>query len=572
MNTTINKNDNIVVETTNEDAMREPLLMVQPVAVTVAVDTDLEDSLRARPLEVSYADTSGVDNSNATMVVEIEIDESDWDHGEVQPKACRDCVWGFLFLLQFVGVAGLAILGIRNAIKHGSEWLPSSSSDDDYGSDGSQDDNYNRRIIWFAAALLGTVLVVPSVLLNLLLGAFSSMLIQISLVISPLSFFITFIVSLVTINCPVAFFSLLMSIMGVYYATSVWHKVPFATANLKIALASIRDNCGLWILAYAVTLKSCVWSFLWCSAVLEMTIFSPGWVYDCVPADNDDGIPSSDDLCVISTRGKFIALGMILSFFWTSEVVKNIFHTTIAGVVGTWWFAPEEARSTRSNGLFGCCGCTPAIYDSYVRSSFHSLGSIAFGSLLVGILKVFQLIVRCGRTQREQQRRLRGIQGTDFVFCLLQFFVDHLERLMEYINVWAFVYVGLYGYDYWTAGKQVGALFKTRGWEVIINDNLVHGSLSLMSLFISMVTGVIGLLLGFFLLGSVEAVKASVLGFFLGGMVCQILFGVVISAVNTVVVCFADSPNQLRANGHNPEHFRELIEAYRKAYPNECGF
>ena len=167
---------------------------------------------------------------------------------------------------------------------------------------------------------------------------------------------------------------------------------------------------------------------------------------------------------------------------------------------------------------------------------------------------------------------MRGIEGTDFLFCFLQFVVDHLERLLEYFNTWAYVYVGLYGYDYLTAGKQVAGLFKARGWEVIINDNLVSRSLSMMSLFIMSVTGCVGLLLGFVLLGYKGAFQAFALGFLLGGSSCQVLFGVVTSAVNTVVVCFAESPNQLLQNGHDPQHFSELVEGYRKAYPNNCGF
>ena len=472
--------------------------------------------------------------------------------------------------------AGFSFLSLSNLLRnlfycpHSSEWLPPSDSKDD---DGQSEKDFDRHILWFILALLGTVFAVPSVLLNLLLGAFSSMLIQISLVTSPLFFFIAFIGSFVTMNCPAALFSLIMCVIGIYYAATVWHKVPFATANLKIALASIGDNHGLWIIAYIVTLKSYAWIFLWICAVMELMIFSPGWIYSyCAASDDHNG---SDDDCIVSTKGKFIGLGMLLSLFWTSQVVTNIFHTTIAGVVGTWWFDPQEARSASARGqggYFGCCGCSPAIWNSWIRSGFYSLGSIAFGSLLVGILKVLQFFVRCGRQQRDQQRRMRGIEGTDFFFCLLQFVVDHLERLLEYINVWAFVYVGLYGYDYWTAGKQVAGLFKARGWEVIINDNLVVRSLSMMSLLISLVTGLVGLLLGFVFFGPVGALQAFLLGFVLGGSSCQILFGVVTSAVNTVVVCFADSPNQLLQNGHDPKHFSELVEAYRKAYPNNCGF
>ena len=414
-----------------------------------------------------------------------------------------------------------------------------------------------------------TVIVLPSILINILLVAFSSMLIQVSLLISPVSYIIAFVTSFLTMNCPIALFSLVMFLVSAYYATTVWHKIPFAAANLKVALASIRDNHGLWLLAYVSTLKSYAWFFLWGAAAIEMVNFSPTWIYNCTSETPDK------DFCQVTTHGKFIGIGMLLSLLWTHEVIKNIFHTTVAGVVGTWWFDPEEARSASARGsntgVFVCCGCSTAILDSWTRSCFYSLGSIALGSLLVGILKIISFVVRCGRQQRDQQRRLRGVHGTDFLFCLLQFFVDRLEAILEYFNVWTYVYVGLYGYDYWTAGKQVATLFRARGWDVIITDNLVSRSLSMMTTLIILIMGLVGVLLAV-LVDASWIFLGLFMGIVLGAMSCQILFGVVTSAVNTVVVCFAESPNQLNQNGHDTKHFQELIEGYRKAYPNECGF
>lgn len=567
MSANSNKTDIDTNENDGMGSLRAPLLEVQPVPMPVPVPVPLGSDIEIGDDVVPLAPSSIAPTADASGVitiatVNIDVDESQWDHGEVQPKAYRDCLWGFLFLAQFAVVAVVGVMGARNFIL--------SYKEDSDSTDHTDKEEDFKHFIWFSAALLGTVVVLPSVLLNLLLVAFSSMLIQISLLFSPISYFLAFVLSLATMNCPVALFSLIMSLIGGYYAAMVWSKVPFATANLQVALASIRDNHGLWMLAYVVTLKSVAWFLLWCCAVLEMVSYSSDWVYNC--ETNDDG-PSDDDLCVVTTRGKFIGAGMVLSLFWTHEVIKNVFHTTIAGVVGTWWFDPEEARSAsaRGNGgLFGCCGCSDAIWNSWIRSGFYSLGSIAFGSLLVGILKVLSFVVRCGRQQRDRQRRIRGVEGTDFVFCLLQFVVERLESFVEYINVWAYVYVGLYGYDYWTAGKQVAALFRARGWDVIVTDNLVDRSLAMMSSFIVLTVGLVGVVLA--IVWDLGVFGAFGIAVVLGAMSCQILFGVVTSAVNTVVVCFAESPNQLNQNGHDPKLHRELIEAYRKAYPDECGF
>jgi hypothetical protein len=81
---------------------------------TVAMAADVENPPVARPLETSSTTIDVV-----SIDIDADIDESDWVHGEVQPQAFRDCFWAILFLLQLAAVVTLAVMGIRNAIKHG---------------------------------------------------------------------------------------------------------------------------------------------------------------------------------------------------------------------------------------------------------------------------------------------------------------------------------------------------------------------------------------------------------------------------------------------------------------------
>ena len=131
------------------------------------------------------------------------------------------------------------------------------------------------------------------------------------------------------------------------------------------------------------------------------------------------------------------------------------------------------------------------------------------------------------------------------------------------------VYVGLYGYEYWTAGSKVVHLFQARGWTVILNDNLVSRSFGLMQLMIGVACTAIGALLGMVFVE--EPLAGGLLGFLLGFLLSNILFSVVTSAVDSVVVCFAEAPNVLRQH-HAPEITERMITAWRAVYPNECGF
>ena len=53
-------------------------------------------------------------------------------------------------------------------------------------------------------------------------------------------------------------------------------------------------------------------------------------------------------------------------------------------------------------------------------------------------------------------------------------------------------------------------------------------------------------------------------------MVSAVMFSVVDSSVNTVIVCFAEGPAEFETN--HPELSEEMREGWRKVYPEECGF
>mmetsp|Transcript_5266 Transcript_5266/g.15278 ORF Transcript_5266/g.15278 Transcript_5266/m.15278 type:complete len:91 (-) Transcript_5266:4285-4557(-) len=71
-----------------------------------------------------------------------------------------------------------------------------------------------------------------------------------------------------------------------------------------------------------------------------------------------------------------------------------------------------------------------------------------------------------------------------------------------------------------------------------------------------------------FLLDMVWAQRSA--SFAIGIVISSILMSAVDSAVNTVIVCFAEAP----AEGHSShsELCEELVDAWMKIYPDDCGF
>jgi Plasma-membrane choline transporter len=215
------------------------------------------------------------------------------------------------------------------------------------------------------------------------------------------------------------------------------------------------------------------------------------------------------------------------------------------------------------------------------RALTTSFGSICFGSLLVALIQALRSLAN-----EAQQNGDSGILG-----CIAECILACLQSIVEYFNKWAFIYVGLYGYSYLEAGKNVFVLFKNRGWDAIVADDLIGNVLFLVSLLVGVLTGVAGIVLQSTsdLMDSAPGDKvlisflyvhicidfwytflfltshASRLGFIVGIVLCSIFVGSIGSAVNAVIVLFAEAPAEFEQN--HPELSSQMRAAWADAFP-----
>jgi len=235
-------------------------------------------------------------------------------------------------------------------------------------------------------------------------------------------------------------------------------------------------------------------------------------------------------------------------------VLQNILTCTISGVVATWWYQPPSHSQKVTTG---------ALY----RSMTTSFGSICLGSLIVAILHSLRTMARLLREKAQDDRNA----VLACVACLAECLLSCVEGIMEYFNQWAFVYVGIYGYDFRTSEKAVMDLFANRGWTAVINDDLTSSALSFGALGVGCVACGIALLVvllspeeWFDALGSKNAgyVTLGVLGFIAGISMAMLLANVIITALHTVFVCFAEDPIAFSRN--HPKEYIELVNGWRE--------
>lgn len=120
------------------------------------------------------------------------------------------------------------------------------------------------------------------------------------------------------------------------------------------------------------------------------------------------------------------------------------------------------------------------------------------------------------------------------------------------------------------AGKNVFTLFRNRGWEALITDDLVANTLLLVSLVVGGVVGCIALIVEattdlFDDAAGDSQIFSFLLGFIVGLMICSIVMSTIGSAVNAIIVLFAEAPADFQRN--YPELSNKMRSTWSDIYP-----
>jgi hypothetical protein len=293
---------------------------------------------------------------------------------EAQQPEYRDAPFAIAFILHILVIIVLAFGWGVSALTH-SDKDPTATTADNNNNDGKLDESSITLagLLWLCFFTSLVSIAISAVSLRIMTHHAEN-LIQSSLFASC-----CFMGLLV-----VAFFSdglvwmailwLVMLLLTACYAYLVWSRIPAAAANLRTALSAIETNAGVCVVAYGIAFVANLWVVVWCLALVGVSFKE---------SSCNNGVCQSQ-------LNAFSILLLILSYHWTSQVLKNVLHVTVSGVVGTWWFAPQDCLSVWS----------PVIMDSFSRATTYSFGSICMGSLLVAIIQTLETIARSARQRQ----------------------------------------------------------------------------------------------------------------------------------------------------------------------------
>jgi hypothetical protein len=387
-------------------------------------------------------------------------------------------------------------------------------------------------------------------------------------------------------------------------------RISFAEAHLKAGCAALRSHPSLILIAIIMLIIEFLWFIFWFLMVLgihrvasdstsilqintnetmsnttafNVTNKKPMWIRT-TPSFNDEKIKKSNST-TYSMREKqkrnnktiyeideqmknftekdnstsqdkwfknygynIVGFILLLSWYWGAITFGNLGHFITACMVGQWWFNDEDSQQY-------------SMRKSIKRAFTTSFGTICFGSFFEALIKTLR------HTVEDKNRRNKSILAC-IIGCILQL----IEKVIGYLNEWAFIFAALTGQGFIQASKSFIELFRKRGWTAIINDAVIGTTLALINFGIAVMSAVAGGLTIYFIIEKpleqiVVIIIVIFVSFIIGLLMSSVITTILISCVRTVFVCFALNPAALGAT--HPDHLQDLTKVWHKFYPQE---
>lgn len=435
------------------------------------------------------------------------------------PQGMPDRIWAIAFLIHLVGMVGLALY-------YGTK--ETDDADDVTDPEDLEEQERQKELVYnlryLIPVMLATAGIVASVWLYIM-RSFAKFLVWASLVL-PTIFGILFVIVMIAAgNGTAVLFPIIIIAINLLYIYYVRNRIPFAVAMLETVVEVVKIIPGPIYIAVASILAQAAWIAVW----------SIGALSALGSASNSN---SSD-----SEGSGFVLFLLLISMFWTSQVVSNVVLVCAGGAMAEWFFRyPASISKTPTK-------------DSFKRATTSAFGSICYGSFVISVIKAMRVMVQMSRQN-----------DNSFIRCCAECILRCLEGIIEYVNLYAFTYVSIYGMGYCDAAKSVWDLFKSRGWDVIINDDLIDGVLTWGSIFGGIVVAAVsyGFSYGALDMQSENIAFATAIGFLVGIVISMCSLAVVQGYVSSLMVCYCEDPAAMSSS--KPMEYNKLTHAYQERY------
>jgi len=357
----------------------------------------------------------------------------------------------------------------------------------------------------------------------------TSKIIYISIGFSLLNIILLIIINLIIQNFLGAIVIAIYFVIKIFWYIFTRHKIRFSASLLRTTMTSLYRQFGPFILAIILFVLSSIWFLLIFSAFITFT--KPSVVNYIISY----GVSSTV---------------LLLCFFWTFEVGKNVMAVAISGVTATWYYF------TSTNPEYVIRDNHPSVHFPTIYSTGRailSFGTICFGSLITAALRVFNYLYRKGK-------------NTDSVIIktIILSSISCLEYILQVYNSNSFVMVAVYGTSYCKASYDTMKLVKKNGIQMVVNSDIIDSVMRTGKSVSSFILGFIGFVVSFFVcdLPFFGSMLLGLFGFIYGYIMLSMIAIVVEISASAFFVCFADHPEVMAA--YHPKKYKKFVKCLHK--------
>ncbi|KAI0305768.1 DUF580-domain-containing protein [Multifurca ochricompacta] len=459
-----------------------------------------------------------------------------YDGERFRPKSrIKDPVFLIIFLVQFAGFCVVSVLALSTWISQGG--LGGGLGGDNTGTSVTLD----RHTVYLLLFVIATALLL-SVSYLILARAYTKLTVHLSLILSIL------------LNVGICIYYYIMKywcnrsnyfhghcLVSILSYAGFRSRIPLASLLLQVVMDISKHHKSVFVVALTTLLLQAALSVYATTTYAKWTPGNPA----C----------SGSTSCSSGTVAGLVFFETF-SYIWTSMVISNVSLTTLAGgpfgsAFYWYYFGPREA---------GLMPKHPTL-SSFWRASTLSLGSIAFGSLIVTVLEITRLLLSALRNNANAE----GHPVEACLACCAECFIGCVEGMVQYFNRYAYIEIALYGKPYIRAAKDTWNLFQDRGIDALVNDSLVSITLTWGAYAVGMLCSLFGFLYLRYTHPSYndqgQYTAPVVLFSFVIGVQLQLTLGAAIEAgVSTIFVGLGEDPGILAVRA--PELFGMIADRY----------
>lgn len=321
-------------------------------------------------------------------------------------------------------------------------------------------------------------------------------------------------------------------------------RIPFSVAILKTVIDAMKGHPQTVLVSILGAIVSGAFGVLFSLVVVATYI-----KYD--PSSNNPGCDISGGSC---SHAKLIGVLVVLFFcgYYITEVIRNVIHTTVSGIFGSWYYMSKSDQGMPRWPAFG----------AFKRAMTYSFGSICFGSLIVALIETFRQTLRL---IRQSGTFSDNGNWSAILFIFIDWIIGFLQWMAQYFNHYAYSFIALYGKPYLRAAKETWYMIREKGIDALINDCLVNVALGFYMLCASYMATLFAFLYlrfttpGYNSNGDFNA-PLMAFSFVIAMQICNITCEVIRSGVSTFFISLGNDPEIFHLS--YPDRFDEIFRAY----------